>query len=121
MQRTGLIEVPQWLFTVLNQAFEMEREIEIYGDAAGLARNLDRLKSAFQDQGLFYENPFGSRFDETRTDVEASISGDSVENLVIVEVLKPIIRYGTSELSRVVQKGIVVVKTATTNAVNNEE
>jgi hypothetical protein len=121
MQRPGQIEVPLWLFTILNQAFEMERKIEIHGDAAGLVRNLDRLKSAFQDQGLFYENPIGSKFDETRTDVEASISGNSVENLVVVEVLKPIIRYGTSELSRVVQKGIVVVKTATTDTTTEKE
>lgn len=110
MQHPGILEVPRWLLTILNQAFEMERKIEIHGDAAGVQRNLDRLKSVFLDEGLFYENPLGSKFDETRTDVEASISGEGLENLVVVEVHKPIIRYGSTAFSKVVQKGIVVVK-----------
>lgn len=121
MHRTGIVEVPRFLLTVLNQIFEMERKLELHGDAAGVTRNLERLKSLLQDEGLFYENPMGSRFDETRTDVEASISGGGVENLFVVEVHKPVIRYGNNDFSRVIQKGIVVVKTADANASKTEE
>jgi hypothetical protein len=121
MQRTGIVEVPRLLLTVLNQIFEMERKLELHGDTAGVARNLERLKSVLQDEGLFYENPMGSKFDETRTDVEASISGGGVENLIVVEVHKPIVRYGNNDFSRVIQKGIVVVKTADTNSSKAEE
>lgn len=121
MQRTGIIEVPRWLLTVLNQAFEMERKLELHGDNGGVQRNIERLKSVLQEQGLFYENPMGSRFDETRTDVEASISGEGIDNLVIVEVHKPIIRYGDSTYSKVIQKGIVVVKAAANNVPTAEE
>jgi hypothetical protein len=99
----------------------MERKLELHGDAAGVVRNIERLKSALQDEGLFYENPMGSKFDETRTDVEASISGEGVENLIVVEVHKPIIRYGNNDFSRVVQKGIVVVKTANADVTKVEE
>ena len=121
MQNTGIIEVPRWLLTILNQVFEMERKLEIHGDSGGVQRNIDRLKSVLQDEGLFYENPMGSKFDETRTDVEASISGEGVENLVVVEVHKAIIRYGDSAYSRVIQKGIVVVKTAAGGVTRVEE
>ena len=50
------------------------------------------------------ENP------ETRTDLEASITGEGTENLYVVEVIKPIVRIGDKSFSRVVQKGIVIVQ-----------
>jgi hypothetical protein len=59
---------------------------------------------------FFYEDPMGQNFQETRTDVEATISGKGTEHLKIVEVIKPIIRHGQRDLSRVIQKGIVVVE-----------
>jgi hypothetical protein len=55
----------------------------------------------------------GQDFQETRTDIEATISGKGTEHLKVVEVIKPIIRRGPRALSRVVQKGIVVVEAAT--------
>ena len=36
----------------------------------------------FEDLGLTWHNPIGENFDETRTDCEASIAGESAENLV---------------------------------------
>ena len=52
----------------------------------------------------------GETFNETRTDLEASITGSGTENLHVVEVIKPIVRVGDKNFSRVVQKGIVVVE-----------
>jgi len=64
--------------------------------------------------GLAYEDPMGQPFNETRTDLEATISGVGTEDLVVVEVIKPIIRSvsngETTGISRVIQKGIVVVQ-----------
>jgi hypothetical protein len=45
----------------------------------------------------------GQAFNETRTDLEASIAGAGAEDLVVVEVIKPIVRIGEPALSRVVQ------------------
>ena len=73
---------------------------------ANLQRNVNKMKDAFAEEGLLmgdlggaqyriglaYEYPMGQPFKETRTDLDASISGAGTENLVVVEVIKPIIR-----------------------------
>jgi len=102
------------LFVVLNQLYEMEQKLKRSGDAANLSRNVGKMKDAFADLGLAYEDPMGQPFNETRTDLEATISGVGTEDLVVVEVIKPIIRSvsngETTGISRVIQKGIVVVQ-----------
>jgi len=104
------IEYPKSLLTVLNQLYELEQKVKKQGDAANLERNIARIKNAIEEDGLFYEDPIGQSFKETRTDLEATISGTGTENLVVVEVIKPVIREGKRAYSRVVQKGIVIVE-----------
>jgi hypothetical protein len=104
------IEIPKFASNTLNHLYEIERKLKLYGDPASIQRNVDRIKAGFEDAKLFYDDPMGQSFSETRTDLEATISGGSTENLVVVEVIKPIIRVGEQSFSRVVQKGIVVVK-----------
>ena len=57
---------------------------------------------------LTYEDPMGQSVKETRTDLEVTISGSGTENLVAIEVLKPIIRTisrdSTGEVSNIIQK-----------------
>src|SRR5262245_13968947 len=111
MARIQIQEIPKWLLTVMNNLYEIERKLTMHGDPGNAARNVGRIREAIADaERLFYEDPHGQPFKETRTDLEASISGTTTENLVIAEVIKPIIRYGPLERSRVVQKGIVVVE-----------
>ena len=116
MTRTIPVQIsdaPRRLLTVLNQIFEIEKKLSLYGDPNNLGRNINRTKDAIEELGFFYEDPIGQDFQETRTDIEATISGKGTEQLKIVEVIKPIVRYGQRALSRVVQKGIVVVEAAT--------
>lgn len=110
MQPTPLNEVPSWLFKLLNNLCDIERKLNIHGDPGNAQRNVDRIKEIFEEQNIFYEDPMGSHFNETRTDLEASITGSGAENLHVVEVIKPIVRIGDKKYSRVVQKGIVVVE-----------
>jgi hypothetical protein len=110
MARIQIQEIPKWLLTVMNNLYEIERKLTVHGDPGNATRNVERMKDAIAAEGLFYEDPLGQPFRETRTDLEASISGTTTENLIVAEVIKPIIRCGPSELSRVVQKGIVVVE-----------
>lgn len=110
MAKMPVIEVPKWALTVLNQTYEVERKLTLHGDPGNALRNVEKLKDTLAVEGLFYEDPMGQSFKETRTDLEASISGHGTENLVVVEVIKPIIRGGNAGFSRVVQKGIVVVQ-----------
>lgn len=107
-----VIEVPKWALGVLNNLAEMERKLSINGDPSNLKRNIEKMKDALESEiKLFYEDPMGQSFNETRSDLDASISGVGTNDLVVVEVLKPVIRYGArEEYSRVVQKGIVVVQ-----------
>jgi hypothetical protein len=112
-------ELPTWIF-ILNQVYELERKLNTSGDPVNGLRNVRRIRDALENVGVFYEDPMGQSFDETRTDLEASIAGTSTEHLVVVQVLKPIVRAGPRERSRVVQCGIVVVEQKTTEGDNNE-
>lgn len=107
------------ILVALNQLYEMEQKLKKTGDAANLQRNVGKMKDAFEEFGLTYEDPMGQPFKETRTDLEATISGGGTENLVVVEVIKPIIRAvlreGAGEFSKVIQKGIVVVESRKEN------
>lgn len=109
----AIIEVPKWALQVLNNLCDIERKLALNGDPLNARRNVERIKEAFEDQQIFYEDPIGQDFNETRSDLEASITGVSTENLKVVEVIKPIVRCGKKDLSRVVQKGIVVVESKT--------
>ena len=103
-------ELEKWLLQVLNNLYEVENKLGRAGDPGSALRNVTRIKEALASQGVFYEDPFGQSFVETRTDLEVTISGPETVNLRVVEVIKPIIRAGDASYSRVVQKGIVVVE-----------
>lgn len=102
--------VPKEYLFIINQIFEMENKVSKLTENNSLNRNLDKIKNIFAEMGLTFENPLGQKFDETRTDCEASITGDSTENLEIVEVLKPIVRLSLNGVSAIAQKGLVIVK-----------
>ena len=106
------IEVPKWALLLLNNLYEIEKKLTIHGDSGNASRNVEKMKDilAGEQLFLFYEDPINQVFKETRTDLEATISGEGTENLTVTEVVKPIIRYGNGQYSKVVQKGIVVVK-----------
>ena len=121
-------QVPKSILVVLNQLYVMDQKLKEHGDQANLQRCVTKIKDVFSEDGLLmldlmggrrrcglvYEDPMGQLFKETRTDLEASISGSGIENLVVVEVIKPIIRAvlrdSAGEFSQVVQKGVVIVE-----------
>lgn len=100
---------PKSLFRLLNQIFDLERKAARLADGENVLRQVRRMKELFEeDFQLTYEDPTGQPYNETRTDVEARLAGDSAENLVIVETLKPVIRFSHGPTTSIVQKGIVV-------------
>lgn len=110
MSKTFAMEIPKWSLVMLNNLYEVERKLALHGDTGNASRNVEKMKDVFVELGLFYEDPMGQEFKETRTDLDASISGSSTEDLIVVEVIKPIIRTGEAAFSKVVQRGIVVVE-----------
>jgi hypothetical protein len=113
MNPSGAIEISKFVLQVLNNLCDIERKLSIHGDPGNAKRNVERIKETFEDERVFFEDPMGQSFSETRTDLEATITGEGSDNLKVVEVIKPIIRYGDRNFSRVVQKGIVIVQSDT--------
>lgn len=106
---------PKWALTLLNQLFEIEKKLSANekSDPSNCLRNLGKIKDVLEEEGLFYQDPMGQSFNETRTDLEATITGSGTDDLRVVEVMKPIIREGNRTMSRVIQKGIVAVESQT--------
>ena len=104
------IQIPKFGLVLLNNLYEVERKLAFHGDPGNASRNVEKMKDVIRVEGLIYEDPMGQIFKETRTDLDATISGTSTENLVVIEVIKPIIRFLDGSFSKVVQKGIVVVQ-----------
>ena len=102
------------IISAVNQIFEIERKLKQKGDPSNINRNIGKLRDIFSEAGYIYENPLGQPCDETRTDLDATISGSDINNLVVVEVIKPIIRFvvcdNHGKFSTIIQKGIVVVE-----------
>jgi len=112
------LSIPKFVLQTLNHLYDAERKLTQHGDPGGALRNIERIKDAFAEEKLFYEDPMGQPFNETRADLEASIAGEGTENLHVTEVIKPVIRCGAPAYSRVIQKGIVVVRSRTAGAGN---
>ncbi|MBS1776143.1 MAG: hypothetical protein JSS64_07665 [Bacteroidetes bacterium] len=110
------IKIPKHFPVVLNQVFEIENKLKSISENNSIQRNLDRIKDYFENealqdgQGLVYHNPIGQPYNVTRLDCEATISGNDHENLVIIEVLKPIIYFKYANTQMIVQKAIVIVQ-----------
>ena len=107
-------------FELIDQLFEIERKLVNIEESNSIARNLNKMKDIFEinlfssstssEIGLTYHNPIGESYNETRLDLEASIAGNSTENLIIKEVIKPIIRYKSGGSTLIARKGVVVVE-----------
>lgn len=105
-----LKNIDPWLKDALNNLYAAEVKLKKIEDSSSVSRNIVKIKESFKSAGLFYEDPQGQKFKETRTDLEVTIAGEGTEDLFVVEVIKPIIRYGNEQHSGVVQKGIVIVE-----------
>jgi sugar-specific transcriptional regulator TrmB len=107
--------IPGWVLKIMNNLYEIDRKLALHGDTGNTVRNVEKIKDAIGDFlgnnefEIFYEDPMGQMFKETRTDLDATITGNSSENLYVVEVIKPIIRIRSPIVSQVIQKGTVVV------------
>jgi CTP:phosphocholine cytidylyltransferase-like protein len=109
------IAIDKRMVEILDQVFEIEKKLECLSEANSINRNVSRLKEMFEyltaDGGLIYQNPLGEPYNETRTDLEASIAGKNTDNLVVTEVIKPIIRWRTSSgATTIARKGVVIVE-----------
>ena len=90
------VKVPQAYLDFMNQIFEIEKKSNNLQEENSICRNINKIKGLMEDEffkgsstiGLSYHNPLGEDYSDTRTDCEATIAGDSAENLEIIEVIK---------------------------------
>ncbi len=116
------VKVPQAYLDFMNQIFEIEKKATNLKEENSIQRNINKMKGIMEEEffkgtttiGLSFHNPLGESYTDTRTDCEATISGTSVENLEIIEVIKPIIFYAYQEndktLKVIVQPAVVIVQ-----------
>lgn len=98
----------QWQ-KMANLVFEIDKKVLSKDEQPALQRIYDKMKQLVEENGVFTYNPKGEKYNETRTDVEASISGNSTNNLVITDVIKPILYIEENGKKIMIQKGIVIV------------
>lgn len=121
------VKVPQAYLDFMNQIFEIEKKAANLKEENSIQRNLNKMKGILEEEffkgsstiGLTYHNPIGESYSDTRTDCEATIAGTGVENLEIMEVIKPIIFYAYQENEKVikviVQPAVVIVQSKNIN------
>ena len=113
------VKVPQAYLDLVNQIFEIEKKATNFKEDNSIQRNINKINGLleegfFKDVGLTYHNPIGESYTDTRTDCEATIAGAEVENLEIIEVIKPIIFYSYKENENtfkiIAQPAVVIVQ-----------
>ena len=121
------VKVPQAYLDFMNQIFEIEKKAANLKEENSIQRNLNKMKGILEEEffkgsstiGLTYHNPLGESYSDTRTDCEATISGTGVDDLEIIEVVKPIIFYAYQENEKVikviVQPAVVIVQSKNSN------
>ena len=116
------VKVPQAYLDFMNQIFEIEKKVVNIKEENSIQRNLNKMKGILEEEffkgsstiGLTFHNPLGESYSDTRTDCEATIAGTGVENLEIIEVIKPIIFYAYQEnenvIKVIVQPAVVIAQ-----------
>lgn len=106
---------------MLNQVFEIDKKASALTESNSIARNIRNMRAWFerdivmQGQGcsLTFHNPIGEPYNETRADCDASIAGSGTEQLMITEVMKPIVWLSVSGGPKyIVQQAVVVVESS---------
>ena len=94
---------------IINQLFLIEQKVMGKEGSTFLKRRFDRINDELKTLHYTFLNPLGERYDPSRIDYEASISGEGAEEMNIIEVIKPIIFHGDAHARKVLQRGIVIV------------
>ncbi|HEX8315363.1 MAG TPA: hypothetical protein VF609_10235 [Flavisolibacter sp.] len=97
------------IINIINQVFEIEKKLGT-NSTGNLQRNIDRIKAELSEMGYDYHNPVHEKWDETRTDCEASVAGVLKTKMVITEVIKPVVHQKGDGGKKIIQKAIVVVE-----------
>ncbi len=93
----------QPIIEIINQLNLLESKLTASDENA---RSFNRIKQALSEMGYSYSSPVNEDYKDTRTDVDATIIGESTKNLMITKVIKPMILQD----AKIVQRAIVIVE-----------
>jgi len=97
----------QSITQLINQLVEIKQKID---PEKKFERNFNRIFSILEDEGFTFQYPLGEKYNETRTDCEASIVGEASEKMVITQVIKPMIYKKYNNEITLIQKAVVIVE-----------
>lgn len=105
------IAMDKLTLNLINQLFEIERKL-IAKQIDVADRNLDRIKHDLEAHGVKVIDPTGEKYEDTRTDCQASIVGDLGRNMIITKTMKPIVIENGPNGMELIQRGTVIVEKA---------
>lgn len=95
---------------IINQLFEMQCKANELQVSRQFERNFNRLFSVFEEEGYIIQDPTGEVYTDSRTDCEASISGQMSSKMKIIRTLKPVIYQKKGNEVQLLQKAIVIAE-----------
>jgi hypothetical protein len=95
---------------LINQIFELNQKLTQERIVHKFERNFNRLYHIFEEEGYICKDPTGERYTDARTDCTANIAGPEGKEMVITQVIKPIVYQKMNGAPSLVQKGIVIVE-----------
>ena len=95
---------------LINQIAEIRNKITQDNLLPKYERNFNRINSLLEDEGFIFRYPVGEKYRESSADCEANIVGPEGSDMVITQVIKPIIYKKDADKVLLVQKGIVIVE-----------
>lgn len=95
---------------IINQLSEINQKLIQENMLSKFERNLNRLFSIFEEQGYLCTNPLGEKYNDARTDCTANVVGKEGHNMMITQVIKPVIYFRKDNDVTLLQKGIVIVE-----------
>ncbi|MBN9297286.1 MAG: hypothetical protein J0I41_09750 [Filimonas sp.] len=96
-----------WL-KMANLVFDLNKKIARDNNTQ-VERIKTKMEQVLEEAGFFLYNPTGEKYAETRTDVEANISGEVSADMYITDVIKPVVYTEENGMKILLQKGIVIV------------
>lgn len=94
------------LIEIANQICQIEKKSEKDENSANYSRHIQRIKTSLLELGISYHNPEGEKYLDTRTDIEANITGEISADMRITQTIKPIVFHN----GKIAQVGVVIVE-----------
>jgi len=101
------------LINIINRLHNLEVRLKATGQYDKVSRSFVSISKAIEEADWLVHNPIAESYDETRSDCDASISGEKITDLYISDVIKPIIYIQKKGLNELVQRGIVIADSKT--------